>query len=220
MLFLFFASLSLFATLVVGCGEEVTQNQSNTPQENSGNSDDLNVDISVHGHWMIQVRDPDGTLVNSQEFDNALTGQGVTSLVHFLGRTNSVGGWILYVGCTTAEDSPWSTTQNLQGWGAIYESSIDTEEWVYAFNNLTLSIDDNVPKLTLSGTAIAEKDGIIDEVYSAVERLDPSLPPSNPYNSQISMFSHTTLEQDINVSAVQYVFVSVQITFSGWAPGG
>jgi hypothetical protein len=32
----------------------------------------LNTAITVHGHWMIEVKNPDGTLVRHVEFENAL----------------------------------------------------------------------------------------------------------------------------------------------------
>src|SRR2546423_15522419 len=36
--------------------------------------------IKVHGHWTIEVRNPDGTLVTHREFENALTSLGAYSL--------------------------------------------------------------------------------------------------------------------------------------------
>jgi len=36
--------------------------------------------ITVHGRWMIEVRDPDGTMVSRTEFDNALTTSGATAM--------------------------------------------------------------------------------------------------------------------------------------------
>ncbi len=54
--------------------------------------------IKVHGSWTLEVRNPDGTLVSRQEFENALsTGAegGTAALQKFLARTNTVGSWII-----------------------------------------------------------------------------------------------------------------------------
>lgn len=43
--------------------------------------------IKLHGHWIIEVRDPDGTVVNRREFDNALTECGAAALRGLTART-------------------------------------------------------------------------------------------------------------------------------------
>jgi hypothetical protein len=47
--------------------------------------------IKVHGHWIIDVRNPDGTLATHREFENSLQISGATALVNFLARTRVVG---------------------------------------------------------------------------------------------------------------------------------
>src|SRR5713226_6208411 len=39
--------------------------------------------IKVHGHWTIDVRNPDGTLVTHREFENSLAASGTLSLASF-----------------------------------------------------------------------------------------------------------------------------------------
>ncbi len=47
--------------------------------------------IKVHGHWVIEVRSPDGSLVRHAEFENSLfSGQ---MLYAFLGGTETPGAW-------------------------------------------------------------------------------------------------------------------------------
>src|SRR5437762_8230794 len=52
--------------------------------------------IKVQGHWVIEVRDADGTLRVRREFENALTGQGRQTLAEVLGGTSPMGGWIVF----------------------------------------------------------------------------------------------------------------------------
>src|SRR5215469_7481393 len=52
------------------------------------------VGIKVHGHWTIDVRNPDGTLVTHREFENSLipgSGFGAGALATFLARQYLVG---------------------------------------------------------------------------------------------------------------------------------
>ena len=53
--------------------------------------------IKVHGHWTIEARNPDGTLVTHREFENSLApangGNGAGLLAALLGRVVSAGSW-------------------------------------------------------------------------------------------------------------------------------
>src|SRR5258706_7693050 len=50
-----------------------------------------NEGIKVHGHWTIEVRNPDGMLVTHREFENGLVAPG--TLVQFLARRGVPGEW-------------------------------------------------------------------------------------------------------------------------------
>ncbi len=52
--------------------------------------------ITVHGHWTIEVRDPDGTLAERREFENELLGGGVGAMVDILGRISTPGDWEIW----------------------------------------------------------------------------------------------------------------------------
>lgn len=53
-----------------------------------------NEGIHVHGHWTIEVRNPDGKLVTHREFENGLsTINGAGFLAALLGRVVTPGGW-------------------------------------------------------------------------------------------------------------------------------
>ena len=49
--------------------------------------------ISVHGDWVIEVRNPDGSIAERREFENALSGFGANFLAKLLDRTASTGAW-------------------------------------------------------------------------------------------------------------------------------
>lgn len=55
--------------------------------------------IGVHGHWTIDVKNPNGTLARHVEFENGLCiGSGDQLLAQMLGGGGSVGGWEIKLG--------------------------------------------------------------------------------------------------------------------------
>ena len=58
--------------------------------------------IKVHGHWKIEIFNPDGTRVSITEFDNTITGQGINELVSFLGGSGVQGAWGIELGSLPA----------------------------------------------------------------------------------------------------------------------
>jgi len=51
--------------------------------------------IAVHGHWTIDVRNPDGKLASHHEFENALEPSGAIALAGLLGRQFQAATWRL-----------------------------------------------------------------------------------------------------------------------------
>jgi hypothetical protein len=49
--------------------------------------------VKVHGHWTIDVKNPDGTLVSHHEFENALVQTGQNLLSSVLAHKGTVVGW-------------------------------------------------------------------------------------------------------------------------------
>lgn len=68
-----------------------------TPQRPAGPSEG----ITVHGHWVIDVRNPDGSLASHNEFENELNttiNAGPSALAAILGRHVTVGQWVVRLG--------------------------------------------------------------------------------------------------------------------------
>src|SRR2546423_1698687 len=86
--------------------------------------------IKVHGHWTIEVRNPDGTLVTHREFENALTPGGAMLLGLFLSRNKTPGLWRIHLGGANTAIDPFG------GVGAnIYEPA---EPTAAGFKNLSV----------------------------------------------------------------------------------
>jgi hypothetical protein len=57
--------------------------------------------IKVHGHWTIEIRNPDGSLVSRSEFENALLDTGKVWLARLLGsRTEAPRTWDIRLSST------------------------------------------------------------------------------------------------------------------------
>ena len=54
--------------------------------------------IKVHGRWAIEVRNPDGTVVERREFNNALQSGGQQILATLLSRIAVPGRWAVHFG--------------------------------------------------------------------------------------------------------------------------
>lgn len=61
--------------------------------------------IKVHGHWTIEVRNPDGELASHTEFENSLTTTGTSVLNGFLLGSQVPGGYTVVLGTNGSEQN-------------------------------------------------------------------------------------------------------------------
>jgi len=162
--------------------------------------------IKVHGHWTIEVRNPDGTLVTHREFENALTVPGAESLGVFLSRQSRPGLWSIFL--TSPSSDPWG------GHGAnIFEpAEMNPQGDVvsaggFVFMNLMVfpaAVGQSFG-VQLSGSATAGNDGSIAVVNTRLQRSNDLV---------FRGFTAATLATPVNVSQGQFVQVIVTIGFS------
>jgi hypothetical protein len=60
--------------------------------------------IKVHGHWTIDVKNPDGTLVTHREFENGLYSDGVKLLPAILDGAVTPGSWLVLLSDASQAD--------------------------------------------------------------------------------------------------------------------
>jgi hypothetical protein len=177
--------------------------------------------IKVHGHWTIEVRNPDGSVATHREFENALFPS--PALASILGRQVSVGFWSIAVFpgtiCGYTNNAPCS----------IYEPGIIG--YAVASTNLSVTVAGN--NLVFAGTFLAAGGGTIATVqtdsYGCLATVAPSTPcqPGNasPVNFGFGpgggfIFTSRDFDglsgdpQPISVNAGQTVAVTVTISFS------
>jgi hypothetical protein len=173
--------------------------------------------ITVHGHWTIEVINPDGSLAERREFENALNGDNI--LTALLSRNNSMGPWAIILVAATIDQNAFQTVSGASTYGSIVENTYpETPETApFIFETLIVSQTSSPNTVVLSGTATAQRNGSIKDVGTQVWLLNKSLPPSNDYTALglgNSSFTATTLADAVNLTTGQQVAVTVVISFS------
>lgn len=169
--------------------------------------------IKVHGHWTIEVRNPDGTVVTHREFENSLVAPGATLLAGVLGRQNTVGGWTLTL-FSQAGPQPCVTSGSATDC-LIVEPGSGTSGGTNLFSTLSVSVGAS-GSLVLSGTAVAGQNGTIDRVLSQDNVCAPTIAPAACVSHENNAYYLTsaTLTSPVNVSFGQTVAVTVTLTFA------
>jgi hypothetical protein len=175
----------------------------------------LNMGIKVHGHWVIEVRNPNGNLARHVEFENSLVGTGGEMLAGLLGGTWSVSPqtWTVWINGT---QSPCSSGS---GCNIVAPDFCTGACAPGLFNNLSVSTPGNGTTLSLTGTAIADNSSAINTVGTIVfPCLNTVAPGSCTFkNSDNVGFPFTQATNfpgsPVNVTAGQTINVSVTISF-------
>ena len=177
--------------------------------------------IKVHGDWVIEVRNPDGSLASRLEFQNALTTTGGNLLGRVLARAWVPSIWSVQ---TDGVNHPCQDNTNPRPC-ALVEASAPPSSFPQAqFNTLTLApmpAGDwmaTVPSpLRLSGSFTAARAGDISRVHTGLTACSGTVAPAvgcGQNYSGVVVFTNRALPSPVLVSAGQTVQISVTISFS------
>lgn len=172
--------------------------------------------IQVHGHWTIDVLEPDGKLVNHVEFDNALVTSGEEFLSQILAHDSSVGAWVIFLDgpsgnkicntilgiqstCTITEYVPSSLGPNVAG-GLTSDAP---------------SSGANSGSFVLAGSIEAANQGIVSSVSTGLRECATSVAPVDfmTCGSTVTTFTAAAIP-DVPVLLGQTVDITVVISFS------
>jgi hypothetical protein len=177
--------------------------------------------IKVHGHWIIEVTNPDGTRAQYREFENALLAQGGEALSSILAGQLVPSTWFVWLGsevstmgpCTLAAASvPCASTTPIGAQGAVATAYFPT---------LTISAPTTGPnsgKLVLSGsvTSTYAQPSNIGSVQTRV-RMCPASHLAGvacPASTFEKFFSQATVSPAIAIVPGQIIQVTVIFSFS------
>lgn len=145
--------------------------------------------ITVHGHWLIEVRNPDGKVVSRTEFENSLQPAGKVLLAAVLSGY-APGGWMITLNgpsgegpCTNADLTSGVGECGIVASGSYFATEQCPGRGDQCFT--TLSVSNPFPAtgpeantVTLQGTATAGASGTISDVETDLNVCLSSSTPS------------------------------------------
>jgi hypothetical protein len=176
--------------------------------------------IKVHGHWKIVVRNPDGSVAQTREFENSMTSVGGIFLSSILTGNDVSGGLVIYVatqGTSTCGKVFCAMVASTTG-GAGGAICSNTSTYACA-TGLTTTVSSSAASFVLAGQYTASQAGTISQGSTGLTRCN------NLNTSQACMaaasnatdgstnFTNATFTA-ISVAANQVVQVSVTISFA------
>jgi len=166
--------------------------------------------IGVHGHWVIEVRDPDGGMAARREFHNALVANN--PITQILTSQRSAGPLEINLGCTGVGCAPLCPGQICR----IVEPRLPGPPTAVIFKNLTV-VNFGVG-FELQGSIVAAVDSTIGLVNSLATTCLPSAAPSTCNfglaGSLLSTLTGGSVSPAVPVATGQQVLVTVTITFA------
>ena len=181
--------------------------------------------IRVHGDWLIEVFNRNGTLATRRAFQNALTTNGAGLLARLGARSNSVGRWAV----TVSDGSFGALCQSSVGFGVSLPGvcasvepgtgSIGPIASAYAeHQTLAISVPETGPnagKFVLKGSVTIAKTGKISSVGTLNRVCAATSAPATPCQTgTLESFTSKTLNPDVPVALDQQVAITVVISFS------
>ena len=170
------------------------------------------VGITVRGAWKIDVREPDGTLVQHVEFHNDLTANGEALLSEILTRSRDVGWWIVRISGSVL---PCGGSSCL-----IAEPAVETLPGSLTIDSydLSVAVDSSGRGIRLRGSVVPE---LASDLFSVGTQMTPCTPESNiafcpslaPGALDVLTSIQLTSADTVSVEAGQIVQVDILLTF-------
>jgi hypothetical protein len=212
---------TLMTALVLAAAAGTVMVAAQAPHPSGG----LGQGIKVHGHWVIEVRNPDGGLVERRQFDNALFPAGAVQLARFLGRAGSATRFEIQLGRYSLPNPCQGGTRNTSVVNECYivdPLSTQTPTGTAVFPNLTTTIGGpNLTQVILEGHATALVAGQIQYVATRLGSCPSFTAPAdcNPSGGGNYFTVHDLVDGQgnavpLSVAARQIVQVTVVISFS------
>jgi hypothetical protein len=170
--------------------------------------------IQVHGHWIIDVRNPDGTLAAHHDFQNALLPSGQQVLSYLVSNASSIVTWDLRL-----------RASQLDGSGPCAPNGADTSCYIAGPGSLLPTIMQNGPNVFTTGSFVRTAAGALEisgNITAATAQAIGHVESVAELAGALSLqpFSARELATPIQVAAGQIVYVKVIVTFGEPDTGG
>jgi hypothetical protein len=165
--------------------------------------------IKVHGAWVIEVRNPDGSLASRTEFQNALRVEGRELLVRMLTRQAVMGEWWVEARATNdAQLCPFLWAAGVCGFAEQFGTYGGT-------SGPTITLEGDA--FRLAGHFTVETAGSLSRVrtgYSSCSWAGRAQAPHCQLAGVPTPFTERELPTPVQVQPGQIVQVTVRISFS------
>ena len=131
--------------------------------------------VTVHGHWVIDVRNPDGSLAQHRDFENSLESSAQGTLAGLIGGQFSMGNMMIAMGYSGAQ-GPCQATVSFPGWCAVVVNlsthpAVDYCSAYVCAPTLTETFNSGTNyagpyNLVLTGSITANAAGTVNSVYT------------------------------------------------------
>jgi hypothetical protein len=199
--------------------------------------DGLHQGIKMHGHWTIDVKNPDGKLVQHRDFENSIQYDGQNYLTALMSGYAVAGNYAIYFANAGATSTNAVCSSGQFPYCAIVQSITNGQgptfcTYYTCVGGLTVTPTFGVgPTVKLAGNITAPNAGTIAVVYTAPAGCNASgsttYPPttiatitpaqclaSNNSESMGGTSTSTTLASPVTVVAGQIIQITVTLSFS------
>jgi len=190
--------VAIMAAVVLGIIQPAAVARAQAPQEG----------IKVHGHWVIDIRNPDGSLASHLDFENALTPTGAQVLSDILSRRYTTGFWAVYL-VGGAAGGPCPPAGSVCG---LWETGAGTPPTGYS----VLTVGESNGAVVLTGSIQASDQGFIKGVETHLLCSAATVGNCRDLSGggEGSLFTLFFLQDAAQVSPNQLIQVSVTLSFS------
>jgi len=190
--------------------------------------------LKMHGHWVIDVKNPDGTLASHNAFENSIQLGGQAYLIGLMAGYVVPADYEIFLQAAGTGASPCVMNSN-QGCAIVRSATtspgnISCTNYVCA-TTLTYATNQNYSSsansFVLSGSITANQTGTIGfvstyagscpstPIQTGLATTTPAAcPAASATNNGFNALTGTALATPINVTSGQFVQVTVTITFS------
>ena len=205
--------------LVLSMGAVLAFGQTHEKADSGGK----NEGIKVHGHWVLEIKNTDGSLASRHEFENALVTTSCLDICGNVGMAQLLTGqyfateWVVALAYTDAacQQNPQSCSNcpsaTLCGFISIQQIGCTG---VPLCGLLTVGLNGNSTALVLTGTsAPVVATGTISLVRTVFYNCPLSSTPTACFQNQPAIF-FTAANTNLTIQPGQAVSVTVTISFS------
>ncbi len=194
----------------------------------------MNLGMKMHGHWVIDVKNPDGTLVEHRDFQNSLSASAQGILIGLLAGGFTPGDYMIAMGAQTG-NAPCVAVFQFCGIAHNLTTSPATNycSAYYCSGNLTYGFNygtlfSGPYSFVMSGSITANQAGTIGTVYTIYNAcanvpvgtnptgplaITPAACVTNTVNNWVGPLSAAAITP-VTVANGQIIQVTVTITFS------